>query len=113
MIAEQLHPPRLPESFVAPHWGDFLAAFGLGLLLAAIILMLAGPVLQRRPRPPGLKARIAAAESLPGSERLLALTRLLIERGGTLPEDQRQALYRGQPGDPARIEALILQTRRG
>ena len=33
-IVAQLHPPRLPEAFAALHWGDVLAGFGLGLLLA-------------------------------------------------------------------------------
>lgn len=110
-IVASLHPPRLPEAFAAPGWDDLLAAFGLGLLLAALVLAVAMPALRRRPRPPRTRERIALAATLPAPERLLALARLLAERGGELPADQRQALYRGQAGDPARIEALILRRR--
>lgn len=106
-LVASLHPPRLPEAFTAPHWGDFLAAFGLGLLAAALILLLIGPALHRRPSPPGLKALATAARNLPTAERLLVLTRLLRESGRDLPEDLRQALYAGR-ADPARIEALVL-----
>ena len=110
-IVSNLHPPRLPEAFAAQGWDDLLAAFGLGLLLAALVLAIAMPALRRRPRPLRIRERIALAARLPGPERLLALAQLLAERGGELPEDQRQALYRGQAGDPARIEALILRQR--
>lgn len=108
-IIAQLHPPRLPESFTALGWPDVLAAIGVGLLLAAIVLTVAGPMLRRRPHALRPAEHIAAAAALPPQERLLALTRVLVERGGTLPADQRAALYSGQPGDPARIEALILR----
>ncbi len=110
-VVEALHPPRLPEAFAAMGWGDLLAAFGLGLLLAAAVLSLAAPLLQRRAPRPRLSARIAAAASLPPQDRLLALARLLAERGGTLPEDLRAGLYRPEGADPARIEALILRGR--
>lgn len=112
-LLASLHPPRLPESFAAAGWDDFLAAFGLGLLLAALVVALAMPALRRRPRRPRVAERIAAAAKLPAPERLLALSRLLAERGGALPADQRAALYRGEGGDPARIEALILGRKRG
>lgn len=112
-IVASLHPPRLPEAFTTPGWDDMLAAFGFGLILAALVLIVIAPMLrQRTPRPP-LSARIAAAEALPAEERLLALTRLLSERGGALPADQRDALYAGGGGDPARVTALILATGRG
>lgn len=107
-IVASLHPPRLPETFAAPVWGDFLAAFGIGLLLAALVLVIAMPALRRRPRRLRPEDRIAAAARLPAPERLLMLARLLAERGLELPADQRAALYRGDPGDPARLEALLL-----
>lgn len=111
-IVANLHPPRLPEAFAALGWPELLAGVGIGLMLAALIVTLAAPALRRRPRRITPRARIAAAALLPPEERLLALTHLLHDRGGTLPEDQRAALYSGQGGDPARIEALILAGRR-
>ena len=107
-----LHAPRLPEGFTALGWDDLLAAAGLGLLLAAALLVLLGPILRPRPRRLRPAARIAATAGLPPAERLLALARLLHETGGQLPEDQRAALYAGQPGDPARVDALILAAGR-
>jgi hypothetical protein len=111
-IVAELHPPRLPAAFSALGWADLLAAFGVGLVLAALVLMLAGPLLRRRDRPVPLARRIKEAARLPAPERLLALARLLGEAGGSLPEDQRAALYSGAVGDPARIEALILDRGR-
>ncbi len=111
-LVAQLHPPRLPEAFAALGWEDVLAAIGLGFVLAALLLTIFGPLLRPRPRAPRPAALIARAARLPPQERLLALARLLSECGGTLPEDQRAALYAGLPGDPARIEALIRRARR-
>lgn len=111
-IVADLHPPRLPEAFAALGWPDLLAAFGFGLMLAALIVTLAAPLLRRRPRRVTPRARITAAAGLPPEERLLALTRILQDRGVTLPDDLRAALYSGRGGDPARIEALILAGRR-
>lgn len=112
-IVAQLHPARLPESFTALGWPDLLAGFGIGLLAAALILTLIAPLLRRRPPRTRLPDRIAATRSLPPAERLLALAGLLTELGGHLPDDQRDALYAGAAGDPARVEALILSHRPG
>ena len=106
-VVAQLYPPRLPESFTALSLFDLVAAFGAGLVLATLVLTIAGPMLRRRPRPPRTAERVAATRTLPAEERLLALTRLLAEAGGTLPDDQRAALYAGGPGAPDRIEAMI------
>lgn len=106
-LAESLHPPRLPEAFATLSAADLLAAFGLGLILAALILTLALPLLRRRPSRPGLKARLAGARALPEAERSLAFARILSETGTPLPEDLRQGLYSRDGADPARIEALI------
>ncbi|MEZ5797747.1 MAG: hypothetical protein R3D63_09925 [Paracoccaceae bacterium] len=107
-LVAQLHGPRLPEGYAAMGWDDVLAAVGLGLVLAAAVLAVLGPVLRPRARPARRGAQIAEAARLPPQDRLLALARLLHDLGGTLPEDQRAALYAGLPGDPARVEALIL-----
>lgn len=107
MISDELHPPRLPESFLALQWGDYLAAFGLGLLAAALILALLGPFFRRRIRPATIDQRLQETRDLPAPQRLLALTRILTEMGGTLPEDQRNALYQGRAGNPEALEALI------
>ncbi|MGQ0563889.1 MAG: hypothetical protein ACT4OK_02300 [Gemmobacter sp.] len=108
-IVAALHPPRLPAAFTAPQWQDFLSAFGIGLLLAALILTVAAPALHRRPRAPRLADRLRATGSLPRQERMVSLARLLAETGGTLPEDQRAALYSGQGDNPEMIEGLIRQ----
>lgn len=112
-LAASLHPPRLPFAFVSLQPGDFLAFFGIGLLLAVLLLTVFAPLLRKRKRAPGAQAQIAAAAKLPPQERLFRLALILHERGGRLPEDQRHALYTGEPGVPERIEALILQSKRG
>ncbi|MFT4151844.1 MAG: hypothetical protein QM656_16705 [Paracoccaceae bacterium] len=106
-VVAQLHPPRLPQAFTALGPADLLAAFGAGLVLAALVLVVAAPLLRRRPRRLRPAERIAAAATLPPQDRQLALLRLLAEGGGTLPDDLRAAVYAGR-ADPARIEALIL-----
>lgn len=112
-IVTQLHPARLPESFTALGWPDLLAGFGIGLVMAALILTLIRPALRQRPRRVRLPERIAATRNLPAPDRLLALTAILTELGGHLPDDQRDALYSGGGGDPKRVEALILSQRPG
>lgn len=107
-LMAQLHPPRLPAGFTQFGAADLLAGFGAGLLLAALALWLAAPFLRARAQPPSPRQRIEAARALPPQPRQLALLRLLAERGGTLPDDLRAAIYAGDPPDPARIEALIL-----
>lgn len=108
-IVAALHPPRLPADFTAPVWQDFLAAFGLGLMLAALILTVVGPILRRKVRAPRLADRLGAAVQLPQAERLAALARLLSEVGGRLPDDQRAALYSGEGDDPERVAQLVRQ----
>lgn len=111
-LLHSLHPPRLPEAFAAPGAGDFLAGFGLGLILAALILTLAMPLLRRRPAVPRMRARLAAVAALPEAERSLALARIATATGRPLPEDLRQDLYSRKGADPGRLEALIRQRRR-
>lgn len=109
-IVAALHAPRLPDYFTAPTGSDFLAAFGIGLILAVVIVTLAAPALHRRPRAVSLADRLKAAADLPPQERALTLVRLIVQRGGTVPQDQRAALYSRAGGDPASLEALL---RRG
>jgi len=106
-IVNDLHPARLPAEFVMMGWQDMLAAFGMGLILAGLIVTLLQPLLRQRSRPQRTEDRIAAAATLPPAERLLALSALLTDRGRRLPDDLRHALYSGAPYDPARAEALI------
>lgn len=107
-LVAALHPPRLPEEFAALGWDDLLAAFGIGMLVAALILLLIGPLLVRRPRLPRLAARIAALEALSPHEHLLALARLQAERGGAVPPELRAGLYAREPADPAALAAAIM-----
>lgn len=106
-LARALHPPRLPEAFAAPGIGDFLAAFGLGLIFATLILTLAMPALRRRQPVQSLRSQLAKAATLPAQERSLALARIAATTGRPLPPDLQQALYSRAGADPARIEALI------
>src|SRR5690606_12744710 len=110
-LIKALHPPRLPEAYATLGALDLLAAFGIGLLLAALILTLIAPLLQRRPRNPSLSARIEKTRGLPPSERLLALARLLSARGGAIPDEMKPLLYRGSPppsdSELAAVETLV------
>lgn len=106
-IVAVLHPPRLPGDFAAAGWADLLAAFGLGLLLAAGIAALLGPALRPRPARPTAAAEIARLRALPSQDRLLGLLRLAASRGVALPADLRAQIYGPTPPDPRRIEALL------
>lgn len=108
-----LHPPRLPESFAALSMNDLLAAFGLGLLLAGLVLTVCAPLMQRRARRPGINERLRAIAPMLPQERAFELARLLQERGGTLSEDERQQLYTGEIGDLTGLENRIRHPERG
>ncbi len=112
-LAAELHPPRLPAAFIATGWPDILAAFGLGLLLAALAFALLRPLLRPRPRRESVAARLARLEALPADDRLLGQLRLIGEAGTPLPDDIRTALYGRTPPDPAALDALIRGRRRG
>ena len=65
-IVAALHPPRLPAAFIGTGWQDLLAAFGLGLLLAAPSpSRCSRPLLRPRVRRAGLAARLVRLEALP------------------------------------------------
>lgn len=106
-IVNDLHPARLPADFVTLGGPDLLAAFGIGLVMAGLILTLLHPMLRPRRRPIRIEDQIASAAHLPPADRLLALCALLVRRGTPLPDDLRHALYAGTAYDPARAEALI------
>ena len=106
-VVADLHPPRLPAAFIDAGWPDLLAAFGLGLLLAALAMALLRPLLRPRPRREGLAARLARLEGLAPEDRLLGQLRLLAERGTPVPDDLRAALYERTPPEPARLDALL------
>jgi hypothetical protein len=110
-IVAELHPPRLPAAFTDTGWQDLLAAFGLGLLLAALAFALFRPLLSPRPRRETLAARLGRLEALPPSDRLLGQLALLREQRVTLPDDLRAALYTPEPPDPARLDDLLGRRR--
>jgi hypothetical protein len=111
-IVADLHPPRLPAQFIDTGWADLLAAFGLGLLLAALAAALIGPMLRPRRRRESVAARLARLRTLPPDDRLLGQLRLITETGARLPPELRAALYRRTPPDPAALDALIRGRRR-
>lgn len=111
-ILAELHPPRLPADFTVPGWPDLLAAFGLGLLLAALIAALLGPVLRPRPRKASLAHDLARLRALPPDARLLGQLRLMAARGAALPEDLRAQIYGPTPPDPDRLDALLTGSNR-
>jgi hypothetical protein len=109
-IVADLNPPRLPAEFIATGSPDLVAAFGVGLLLAALAAVLIGPLLKPRPRRQSLAARLAELRSLPPEDRQLGQLRLLRATGRPLPDEMRAALYGWTPPDPAALEGLV---RRG
>lgn len=111
VLAEILHPPRLPEAFTQLTLWDLSSSLGLGLILAALVLTVFAPLLHRRPRRASLAQNLRGASALPEPERMLALARLLAARRIALPEAQRQALYSGKGADVAALEALLRQGR--
>jgi hypothetical protein len=110
-IVADLHPPRLPAAFIAGGWADLLAAFGVGLVLAALAAALIGPLLKPRPRRQRVGDRLAQLRSLPPGDRLLGQLQLLQTTGTPLPEPMRAALYGRTPPDPEALEDLV--RRRG
>ena len=106
-IVAALHPPRLPAAFIATGWQDLLAAFGLGLLLAALAFALLAPLLRPRVRRESLATRIARLDALPPGDRLL----------GQLAPDRRargrgaRPLAPRAPHHPRRLRLLSGSTR--
>lgn len=112
-IVAELHPPRLPATFIATGWPDLVAALGLGLLAAALAMALLSPLLRPRPRAERPAEAIARLRALPADARLLGQLRLLRAAGTSLPPDLEAQLYAGPPPDPERLDALIRKGRRG
>lgn len=103
-LVAALPPGRLPPELIQIAPADLLLCFGLGLIVAALLLTLARPFLDRRP---SLRARIRDTRGLPGPERLLAIARIL----GHLPDGLRQAAYRGTHLPDAEVERAALKAR--
>ncbi|TCK29012.1 hypothetical protein EV667_3030 [Ancylobacter aquaticus] len=94
---------RLPPALMQVNATDLLALFGAGLLLAALLALLAAPFLARRP---SRRALIRATRGMPPQERVLAIGRLL----GHLPEELRALAYGGGPPlAPEAIERIALK----
>ncbi|WP_428028873.1 hypothetical protein [Ancylobacter sp.] len=97
---------RLPPALMELHVADMMSLFGIGLLLAALLSVLAIPFLGRRP---SRRALIRATRALPPQERVLAIGRIL----GHLPGELRATAYGGAPPlAPEAIERIALTARR-
>lgn len=125
-ILESLHGLDLPD----PALSDMLAAFGAGLLLAAVIIAVIQLFARRRASDATtLQGRLTAAEQLPMAERQTALAHLLrdLTEGGDKPDWLERArtqhnlraeaaemigpaLY--QPDPPTDLSALDAELRR-
>jgi hypothetical protein len=86
-------------------WGEFLLAFGLGLVVAMGIAAALSVVTREREAPrPDLAERLEASRALPEDERAIALARLAREAGYPLSDDFRSSLYK--PGARVDVDAL-------
>lgn len=109
-MAANLHPARLPEAFAALGRDDLLAAFGIGLVLAALCLTVFAPVLRPRIRPPSWQARLAGLADLPPAEAEVERLRLLAAAGAHLTASDRVALYAGRL-EPSALEERLRAVR--
>ncbi|WP_299844309.1 hypothetical protein [uncultured Paracoccus sp.] len=96
-LLEALAPIRLPAAMRVLEGREMLALVGLGLLAAALIALLLGPLLTRRAT---TRQRLSATRDLPAGERLLAIARIT----GRLPPDLREAAYLATPPNADEIE---------
>lgn len=111
-LIQTLNPPRLPADFVRTGAADLLAAFGIGLLIAAVLVFVLAPLLQRRPPRRRSTEVLRELRAMPAPERLIAAARLLAERGLALPETYSAALYRNAPYDTQALERLVAEAWR-
>lgn len=96
---------RLPLELMELGATDLLALFGVGLMVAALLSVLAGPFLAGRP---SRKTLIRATRDLPPEERLLAIARIL----GHLPKKLQPAAYGGAAPPPSEtIERIALKAK--
>lgn len=97
---------RLPPALMQVNAADLLLLFGIGLLLAALLSLLALPFLTRRP---SRRVLIRATRGMPPQERMLAIGRLL----GHLPDELRAMAYGSAPPlPPETVERIALKARR-
>lgn len=97
---------RLPPALMQMNAADLLLLFGVGLLVAVLLSLLAAPFLARRP---SRRALIRATRGMPPQERVLAIGRLL----GHLPDELRAMAYGSAPPlSPEAIERIALKARR-
>ncbi|MBD1547591.1 hypothetical protein [Roseibium aggregatum] len=96
---------RLPPDLMTLGPSDLLLAFGVGLIVSALLSMLLAPFVRRRP---SRKALIRATRGLPPEERLLAIAKIV----GRLPEELRPAAYRRAAlPDDRTVERIALKAR--
>ncbi|QIB33686.1 hypothetical protein [Ancylobacter pratisalsi] len=97
---------RLPPALMQVNAADLLLLFGIGLLLAALLALVAAPFLAHRP---SRRALIRATRGMAPQERVLEIGRLL----GHLPEELRAMAYGGAPPlSPEAVERIALKARR-
>ncbi|MDQ0348655.1 hypothetical protein [Ancylobacter vacuolatus] len=97
---------RLPPALTQMNAADLLLLFGAGLLVAAVLSLLAAPFFAYRP---SRRALVRATRGMPPQERVLAIGRLL----GHLPARLRAMAYGSAPPlAPAEIERIALKARR-
>jgi len=104
-LMQGLAPSRLPPTLQTAGWPEYLALFGLGLMLGAALALILAPMLAPRT---SRAERIRLTRHLPPQERLLAIARIL----GHLPAALRPAAYgAAPPPSPARIERIARRGR--
>ena len=97
---------RLPPALMQMNAADLLLLFGAGLLVAAVLSLLAAPFFAYRP---SRRALVRATRGMPPQERVLAIGRLL----GHLPEELRAMAYGSAPAlEPKEIERIALKAKR-
>lgn len=116
-IVAQLHPPRLTVSFAGLHWQDFLAVFGIGMLLGVMLYFLL--LLFLHPKI-GIKTHIEQElknlRTLAPQDRLFQQARILarLRDSGQETPAWRKALYqRNLAIDHHALDVEILQIAAG
>lgn len=97
---------RLPADLLDLGLAELIVLFGLGLVLAALVSMLALPFAAWKP---SLRAQIRATGGMPAQERALAVARIL----GHLPPALHSTAYRGEPIADDAFERIALAGKRG
>ena len=108
-VVAALRPPRLPAGTAELGPGALAAAFGLGLLLALALYLLARPLLRARARALTPAEHLAQIAKLEPKARPLAAARLFDRLGARPPAALAAELYRPDPAplDTRALEAAL------